>query len=468
MIKHFFVIGLGAIINIFISFFGTPVITRLVDPVEYGQLSIFNSYVGIIASVAYLGLNEGLIRFFYEYKSFDEKKSLFKLCLYVSITMSLILSFIVFILSSLGLIGIHYSSYMMFIFLANIVLTVLNTISISMIQTQQDSKTYSMAVVAQKAGYYGVSILMLILLKGKYLLSLVLGTTAGLIVSIVICVTKTKNYWNFKDIKFPNNSKDILKYSYPLCAYFVIFSIYDVVDKLLLENFSSDYEVGLYTAAFSIVGLFTVVQAAFTVMWKPILTENYTNNSENKEYIRKSNIYMTFITTALGLSVIFAKDILVLFVGEKFRSCSIIIPFLVFNPVFNMLLSTVIGGIEKTKKSFYRIIIITLSTIWLFVLSYILIPMLGAIGSAISMASSLVFQYYITMYISEKCYKTNIDIKRSVLCTTMMILYASLGTFIVGKKIVVFIAYPLLVGLLLLMYFNEIKEMVVLAFKQIK
>lgn len=468
MIKHFFVIGLGAFINILISFFGTPVITRLVDPVEYGQLSIFNSYVGIIASVAYLGLNEGLIRFFYEYKSFKEKKSLFKLCLYVSITMSVILSLIVFILSSFDLISIKYSSYMMLIFLANIVLTVLNTISISMIQTQQDSKSYSLAVVAQKAGYYGVSILMLMILKGQYLLSLVLGTTAGLIISIAICVIKSKDYWNFKDVKFPNNYREILKYSYPLCVYFVIFSIYDVVDKLLLENFSSDYEVGLYTAAFSIVGLFTVVQTAFTVMWKPILTENYTNNEESREYIKKSNIYMTFITTVMGLSVIFAKDILVLFVGEKFRSCSIIIPFLVFNPVFNMLISTVIGGIEKAKKSFYRIIIISLSTIWLFASSYILIPIFGAVGSAISMASSLVFQYYITMCISEGCYKTNIDIKRSVICTSLLTIYASIGTFLISNKALVIMAYPLLMIMLLFIYFNEVKEMVTIVLKQMQ
>ena len=36
-IKNFFVLGFGSFIYLVIGLIGTPVITRLVDPAEYGQ-----------------------------------------------------------------------------------------------------------------------------------------------------------------------------------------------------------------------------------------------------------------------------------------------------------------------------------------------------------------------------------------------------------------------------------------------
>ena len=46
-LKHFAIIGGGTFINIALGVFTTPIITRLVDPVEYGQLSIFTMYSGM-------------------------------------------------------------------------------------------------------------------------------------------------------------------------------------------------------------------------------------------------------------------------------------------------------------------------------------------------------------------------------------------------------------------------------------
>lgn len=46
-IKNFFVLGFGSFIYLIIGLIGTLVITRLVDPAEYGYMSMFTVYSNI-------------------------------------------------------------------------------------------------------------------------------------------------------------------------------------------------------------------------------------------------------------------------------------------------------------------------------------------------------------------------------------------------------------------------------------
>ena len=64
--KHFLVIGSGTIINMLIGLITTPVITRKVDPLEYGQLSIFVMYCTLAVMILCLGIYQALVRFYYE------------------------------------------------------------------------------------------------------------------------------------------------------------------------------------------------------------------------------------------------------------------------------------------------------------------------------------------------------------------------------------------------------------------
>ena len=53
-IQHFLNVGIGTFINLLLGFISTPLITRIADPSEYGQLSIFNAYADIAPSTVFL------------------------------------------------------------------------------------------------------------------------------------------------------------------------------------------------------------------------------------------------------------------------------------------------------------------------------------------------------------------------------------------------------------------------------
>lgn len=59
-------IGGSSLINMAIGLLTTPVITRLVVPESFGQLSIFTMYTNLAVMILCLGMDQTLVRFYYE------------------------------------------------------------------------------------------------------------------------------------------------------------------------------------------------------------------------------------------------------------------------------------------------------------------------------------------------------------------------------------------------------------------
>ena len=64
-LKHFAVIGIGTVLNMLLGLLTTPLITRVVNPEEYGQYSIFTMYANIALMVLCMGLDQSMVRYFY-------------------------------------------------------------------------------------------------------------------------------------------------------------------------------------------------------------------------------------------------------------------------------------------------------------------------------------------------------------------------------------------------------------------
>lgn len=465
ILRELFTVSLSTIINIFLGFFTTPILTRIVDPTEYGRLTIFNTYVSIVTSFVYFGFNESLLRFYYTYKNDKERTSLLKLCFLIPILFSIAISITIialFFINELNIVNIaifnNLSSFFVVSLCINIVLTVWNTISTEMLQNTQSSKEYSIIVVIQKLTYTIIAVCLICLINRNHFVLLILATSLSLFISSLLGTLVTKKFWNFKNIVFPNNKNEILKYSLPMYFYFIVYSIYDTVDKILVDHYCSEAEVGIYSAAFSLVGVFAFVQTAFNIVWKPIQTEHYTNESDNTSLIMKGNRYITIVMFVAGISFIMFKDIICLLLGSSYRNCSTMIPFLVFNPIMNTLIFTVTSGIEKEKKSYLRFVIILISLIVLLVTSIILIPKIGAKGSSIAVAISLIVQYFLTSYISSKYYYVDYNNKKTLLTTIVCFIFAYINTFY-ATNIFTVITYLISLIIIYLVYKAEIIDM---------
>jgi len=467
IVKQVLTIGAGTFLNILISVLTTPIITRIVDPNEYGMLTIFNTYVGMIASFCYLGLNDALLRFFFDYETKQEKKGLLKLCITIPIIISFVTSVISVYLFKIGVLKSKFTNIALFLLCLNVIFSVWNYISMEMLQNLKKSNQYSLTIVSQKITYCVSAISLLLVFKKEYFFILALSTTLSTLVSAILSTYFSKEYWNFKNISYPKNIDVIIKYAIPISIYFVIYSIYDTVTTLMVENACSEYDVGIFGSAFSLVGMFAIIQTAFTIMWRPIQTEHYTLYPNDTSILSKGNRYITVIMLFVGINVIMFKDVLCLFLGEKYRSAAQIIPFLIFNPIINTMISTVTSGIEKAKKSSSRALIIIVSIMVLYSLNSLLLPLIGARGAGISITVSLVVQYYLTVMFSNKYYYVDYGVRKSIIAILTVCGFATYVTF-KSFSIIYLGLYVLCMIVFVVVYYKDIKEMVTMALSQIK
>ena len=79
-LKDFMTIGIGTLIYMIIGVIGTPIITRLVDPVDYGQMSMLTVYSNIGLMLCGLGLDQTLLRYFYREDHINYQRKLVLTC----------------------------------------------------------------------------------------------------------------------------------------------------------------------------------------------------------------------------------------------------------------------------------------------------------------------------------------------------------------------------------------------------
>ena len=457
MIKKIFEIGAGSLISVVLSALTSPILTRIVDPLEMGKFSMLNTYAGIITSFAFFGLNDTLSRFYFEYDEDNEKRALIKFCLIIPELLSLII-FVGFIISSkIGLINYSISRLETLFLLLIVILTIWNKISLIILQNTLNTKVYSFSIVLQKALYSLLSIGLILIIQKNSLYILSASTTISLLIPTLVAVYFTKQYWDFKNAGSLINIKEIVRYALPSFIYVGIYSIYETLETLLINNLSGEYDVGIYTSVSSLVGVFVIFQSAYSTIWLPEQTKRF-KEEKDEWFISKGNRYITIIMFFVGINMIFFKDILCYILGEKYREGIKLLPFLVFNPMINTIIVTVTSGIEKSKKSIYKVLIIILSALVMIIFGPILYRIFGITGICISYAISLIFQYILTLIISNKLYPVDYGLNKFIILVITVLIFSFISSFYdFGLLSLVF--YLICIFVLIVLYKKEVVEM---------
>ena len=86
-----------------------------------------------------------------------------------------------------------------------------------------------------------------------------------------------------------------MKFSAPLVLTLALTWVFASSDKITIKMFKDLGEVGIYSGAFKVVSLLTVIQSGFTTFWTPTALEHYSKNPEDTEFYKKANDYLSLI-----------------------------------------------------------------------------------------------------------------------------------------------------------------------------
>ena len=199
-----------------------------------------------------------------------------------------------------------------------------------------------------------------------------------------------------KKLDFGKFNKDIFKshltFALPNFLFVVINKVMEYSDKLLLEHYNDAKELGYYSAAFSIGGMFLLVSHSVGLVFFPLFSKlisekNWTE--VNQKIGSFQNFIVLFIFPFVCLLAIIASPFLITLIGEKYIPSVIpfkIILFATYFAIIGMPFGNMIEGMGK----FYINVVVNLICLVIFIVSIYLLTNpeylgLGAIGIAINL-----------------------------------------------------------------------------------
>ena len=457
-LSHFLVIGSGTIINMMLGLLTTPIITRIVDTEEYGQLSIFNMYTSIALMVLCLGLDQALVRFYYNKDDIEYKRSLLKLCIGLPITVTFLLSLVVIALSKYKIIEFEFSFDITILLCINVLFSILYRISILLLRITYQSKKYSLCNILSKITYVVCSLSLIYSIKKDYFRLLAIATIMSILVPGLVAVIFTRDMWKPTSERLANK-KEIIKYGLPLILSMGITTVFQAIDKISLNKYCTYSEVGIYSSAMSLINIFAIIQSTFNSLWGPTQVEHYVKHPEDKQFFQRANRMITVIMFFMGISLILVKDVFALLLGTKYREAAYIMPFLIFNPIMYTISETTNAGIGMSKKSYLNIFVALGACITNIIGNIILVPIIECKGAAISTGCSYIVFWFLRMTLSNRNYYVDYGNKKMIILLIFTSAYALYNTFS-EFNIFSVVAYFILVFIIICLYLSTIKELI--------
>ncbi len=458
ILKHFTIIGGGTLINMFLGVITTPLITRLVDPVEYGQLSIFTMYAGIAVMVLCLGLDQALVRYYYEHKEDGEKRSLLFRCIKLPVAISVTVSVVVILLSISGVVTFEFPGLIMAILCLYTIIEIIYRFSVLLVRLAYKSKIYSLLSILKKISYILLAAPMLFFIDGKDVLILVTATTVAALLCMLMSVVVQAQLWKpgavQKDLCHVTQ-RQLLTYSYPYIISMGITTLFQACDKIALNMYRSYAEVGVYSSTMTLVHIFSIIQTTFNALWQPMAVERYSEDPNDRKFYQLGNQAITVIMFFIGISLILVKDVFAILLGEKYREAAYILPFLIFNPIMYTISETTVSGLVFMKKSKMQVVVALGACVTNIIGNALLVPKLGCQGAAISTGLSYIVFFALRTVLSNRYFYVDYKLKHFFLLTGIVVAYAFYNTFI-AFNIVSVVGYIMCLAALALLYKNTI------------
>lgn len=457
-LSHFLAIGTGTVISMLLGLVTTPIITRIVDPDEYGQLAIFQMYTSIALMVLCLGLDQSLVRFFYDEDSLLYKQALLKYCFWVPVSVTCIAACAVSILALTRVVPFEFEPHIMVLLGVNVIVSVANRIAILVLRINYQSKLFAVCNVLTKLSYLTVALCLILTIRTQYFTLLCIATVCSLLLPTAFAIYASRNLWRFHVDYQLTNQSEIMKYGLPLILSMGITTVFQAIDKMSLNHYCTYADVGIYSSAMTLVSIFAIIQSTFNSLWGPMQVEHYVKHPEDTGYIQKANRMITVVMFFLGISLILVKDVFALLLGEKYRMAGMILPFLIFNPIMYTISETTCAGIGVSKKSYLNIVVAAGACITNYIGNTLLVPHLGCQGAAISTGISYIVFWVLRTVISNRYYYVDYGIPKFLFITLLTSGYAFYNTFYAFSWVSV-VFYVVLASLLLVLYFSAVKDM---------
>jgi O-antigen/teichoic acid export membrane protein len=398
------------------GFIGLTTYTRIFSPAEFGTYSLIMATIGIIGVFTYSWINQSNLRLFQPYRN-DHKLDLFFSTSFFLQSGALIgSSIILFILSSLSLLPLEITKYMLLLIEVLFSTSLFETV-MTILMSDRKPKTYSVFRSLSVISYLVISLLFIYILNYR-ISAIFIGYFLTNLILFVVIIFKLQFYKYVSLNSFSSETlKEFISYGIPLLAALMFSWILMLSDRYLIEYFRGSYEVGLYSASYQLadspIGLIssTIIMAAF-----PIILDTWEEKGDQVTIDLISNImkyYLLFAIPTLVYVIILSQEFM-LILGNSYLDGYTVLPWICFGSLILGLCTYINKGLELKKKTRILSFIVGLAAISNVLLNLILIPRYGFYGAGMATGVAYLIYFIVSIAISRKYLICRIPLKSTL------------------------------------------------------
>lgn len=405
-----FVSGAGVylfsnILNAVIPFILLPILTRYLNPAEYGEVAMFQTLLGALGAFVGTNFAGASIRKYYDKSISDEEMSEFNgSCIQLTVIFSIVVFIFLFIFQQyfskwLGL-EVKYILFGVFVAFS----TVIIRFRLLHWQARKKPIKYGALQISQSLTNALVSlVLVVMLLKGAEgrIDAQIIASAIFLGISIYLLIKgRLLNIWIWRK----KYLIEALKYAVPLMPHVAGLFLLSSIDRVVINNEIGIAEAGIYMVAFQITSAIAIIFDAINKAFVPWLFEKLKNNilEEKVKIVRITYIWYIFILIGALLSFFIGPPIVILMAGDNYIRSGDIIGWLVLGQGFNGMYLMVTNYILFSKKTGMLSIASISSGILNVLLLIFLTRLYGLEGTAIAFAISMMVRFLLTWWLAAK------------------------------------------------------------------
>lgn len=402
------VFAIGDISSKMILFFMLPFYTNILSTTEYSIVDLISTTVSLATPFFTLVIAEAVMRFSLDKD--EDRKGIFSIGLYIVFAGAVLIGIIsYFVFENISLFKGYWWIFMLYYLSYN-----LYNLNAQFIKGQQKLKLLAISGILNTLVLVFLNILFLAKLHMN-ILGYLLSTVLSYIISSLFMMIVGKTYKSIIPIKSIKKAqfKSMVAYCVPMIPNSAMWWINNSLDRYIVTYMVSASANGVYSVAYKIPSVFSVIMSVFMQAWQISVVEDFGSKEGNTFFNRVYGIFIQAVILLSACIIAFSRFLGGILYAKEFYSAWTFSTVLIIGYMFHSLagyLGTVYTTVKKTKVLFYSTAAAAICNI---VLNLILVKLFGTMGAAVATLLS-----YFTAFIIRR-----IDVKKYIKIKTNTVKY---------------------------------------------
>ena len=353
-------------------FVTTPIFTRLMTTEQYGQYTIYLSWVQILTMITsfrldYAVFNKGMSKY-------EEDKNNYTLSMQMVTTIITIIVFIIYLVFH-NLINKFTELTTPLTILMFVQVFFMNAVTFWTIKQRYDFKYRSVVIVTILLTVLDVllGVILVVNCDNKGIARIISLASVQIIIGCIIYIYNISKGNKLLNLKYAIFA---ISFNIPLIPHYMSMYVLEQSDKIMIQKMVGIDKAGIYSVAYSIGNAMNIVTNSITQAMTPWLYKNLKENNIKEIKGKLSSIFL-FIIAMVSIFILFVPEFLKIIASDEYYEAIYVI-----SPISVSIFFTLVYGFFATiefyfDKNKFAMIISGLAAVIKILLNLIFIPLFG-------------------------------------------------------------------------------------------